>query len=94
MKALPFLCAFAVLLHSQPALADCTLAFAPAQVRHAASQHYYRSPRRDSIPPGHLPPPRSGLPLPSDAGHERNQATQPSHHENAAPFQAQGATAR
>jgi hypothetical protein len=47
--------ACAALLHSPHASADCTLAFAPPELRQAASEHYYRSPRRDATPPGRLP---------------------------------------
>lgn len=55
MKALVVFAALAMSLQCLPAYADCTLAFAPPALRHAASEHYYRSSRRDSIPPGHLP---------------------------------------
>ncbi|UNK48551.1 hypothetical protein MNR01_12425 [Lysobacter sp. S4-A87] len=56
MKALFLVAACAALLHSPPVSADCTLAFAPAAMRRAASEHYYRSTKRDAIPPGQLPP--------------------------------------
>lgn len=55
MKALVVFAALAMSLQCLPAYADCTLAFAPPALRHAASEHYYRSSRRDSVPPGHLP---------------------------------------
>ena len=54
MKFLPSLCVCLALVHGPAARADCPLAFAPPGVRHAASEHYYRSPKRDAPPPGRL----------------------------------------
>jgi len=55
MKSLPCLCLVFALLGSHAARADCPLAFAPPEIRRAASEHYYRSSRRDAPAPGHLP---------------------------------------
>ena len=55
MKYLPHLCVLFTLLAGRSAHADCPLAFAPPEVRRAASEHYYRSSKRDAPAPGHLP---------------------------------------
>jgi len=55
MKFLSHLCVAFAVLASASARADCPLAFAPPEVRRAASEHYYRSSKRDAPAPGHLP---------------------------------------
>ena len=55
MRFLVFCCMTYAMLHSHAARADCPLAFAPPEVRRAASEHYYRSAKRDASPPGQLP---------------------------------------
>ncbi|QSX75011.1 hypothetical protein HIV01_000035 [Lysobacter arenosi] len=55
MRVLIVIGACVALLHSLPVRADCTLAFAPPEIRQAASEHYYRSFKRDATPPGRLP---------------------------------------
>lgn len=55
MKLLPGLWLILALLPSASAHADCTLAFAPPEVRRAASEHYYASAKRDAPAPGRVP---------------------------------------
>jgi hypothetical protein len=55
MKPLLHVSLWLALLHGHAARADCPLAFAPPEVRRAASEHYYRSSRRDAPAPGRLP---------------------------------------
>jgi len=55
MKHRFVVCLSIALLPAPAALADCTLAFAPPEVRRAASAHYYRSSKRDAPAPGRLP---------------------------------------
>ena len=59
MKFVFLICVAWALLQSRPARADCTLAFAPPDVRLAASEHYYRAWKRDAPAPGRLSPARS-----------------------------------
>lgn len=65
------------LLHAGPALADCPLPFAPAQIADKARAHYYASPKRDSIPPGNpraLPPASSTRDTTDQAAKETSAA--------------------
>ena len=54
MKTLSRTCLFLALLQSAAVHADCPLAFAPPEIRRAASEHYYRWSKRDAPAPGRL----------------------------------------